>query len=161
MRVAVSVDDSNGLDSVVSPHFGRCPYFVLVDLEGCEVKAVNTVSNPYYGHHQPGQVPGFIHSQGADVMLTGGMGGRAIGFFQQHGIQAATGASSTVRHALEQYLGGELRGAEPCRESLEHGHGEIPAEGEYEQDEVGRLREEAEIVQQQLAEVMERLDRLR
>jgi predicted Fe-Mo cluster-binding NifX family protein len=161
MRVAVSVDDSNGMDSVVSPHFGRCPYFVLVDLEGREVRAVNAISNPYYGHHQPGQVPGFIHSQGADVMLTGGMGGRAIGFFQQHGIQAATGASGTVRHALEQYLGGELRGAEPCRESLEHGHGELPAEGEYEQDEIGRLREEAEIVQQQLAEVMERLDRLR
>ena len=161
MRVAVSVDDSNGLDSVVSPHFGRCPYFVLVDLEEREVRAVNAISNPYYGHHQPGQVPGFIHSQGADVMLTGGMGGRAIGFFQQHGIQAATGASGTVRHALEQYLGGELQGAEPCRESLEHGHGELPTEGEYEQDEVGRLREEAEILQQQLAEVVERLDRLR
>jgi len=161
MRVAVSVDDSNGLDSVVSPHFGRCPYFVLVDLEGREVRAVNAISNPYYGHHQPGQVPGFIHSQGADVMLTGGMGMRAIGFFQQNGIQAATGASGTVRHALEQYLGGELQGAEPCRESLEHGHGELPTEGEYEQDELGRLREEAEILQQQLAEVVERLDRLR
>jgi predicted Fe-Mo cluster-binding NifX family protein len=161
MRVAVSVDDSNGLDSVVSPHFGRCPYFVLVDLEGHEVRAVNAISNPYYGHHQPGQVPGFIHSQGADVMLTGGMGRRAIGFFQQHGIQAATGASGTVHRALEQYLGGELQGAEPCRESLEHGHGELPTEGEYEQDELGRLREEAEILQQQLAEVTERLDRLR
>lgn len=157
MRVAISADDSNGLDSVVSPHFGRCPYFVLVDLEEREVKSVQAISNPYYGHHQPGQVPGFIHDQGATVMLTGGMGRRAITFFQQYGIHAATGAAGTVRLALEQYLGGGLQGAEPCRESLEHSHEEVPAEGEYEQDEVGRLREEAEMLQQQLAEVTERL----
>lgn len=160
MRVAVSVDNNNGLDSVVSPHFGRCPYFVLVDLEGQEVKGVNTITNPYYGHHQPGQVPGFIRSQQADVMLTGGMGGRAIAFFEQYGIQAVTGASGTVRRALEQYLNGELRGAKPCRESIRHGHAEVPVEGEYERDEVGRLQEEVEMLQQQLAEVMERLDRL-
>jgi predicted Fe-Mo cluster-binding NifX family protein len=160
MRIAVSADESNGLDSVVSPHFGRCPYFVLVDLEEREVKAVRAVSNPYYDRHQPGQVPGFIRSQEADVMLTGGMGRRAITFFQQYGIQAATGASGTVRHALEQYMGGGLRGAVPCRESIEHGHEEAPAGGEYEQDEVGRLREDAEMLQQQLDEVMDRLDSL-
>jgi len=160
MRVAVSVDNNNGLDSVVSPHFGRCPYFVLVDLEGQEVKGVNTITNPYYGHHQPGQVPGFIRSQQADVMLTGGMGGRAIAFFEQFGVRAATGAYGTVRNALEQYLSGQLQGAEPCRESVEHGHGDVLATGEYEQDEVGRLREEAEMLQRQLAEVSKRLNRL-
>jgi predicted Fe-Mo cluster-binding NifX family protein len=160
MRIAVSADDNNGLDSVVSPHFGRCPYYILVDLEGQEVRQINTVENPYYGQHQPGQVPGLIHSQGANVMLTGGMGRRAIAFFQQYGIQAVTGASGTVHRALEQYLGGGLQGAGPCRESIKHSHEEIPAEGEYEEDEVGRLREEAEMLQQQLAEVTERLDGL-
>jgi predicted Fe-Mo cluster-binding NifX family protein len=161
MRVAISADDSNGLDSVVSPHFGRCPYFVLVDLEGQEVKAVQAISNPYYGNHQPGQVPGFIHSQGADVMLTGGMGRRAIVFFQEYGIEAATGASGTVRHALEQYLGGALRGAAPCRESVAHEHEDASQDdGAYEKDEVGRLREEVEALQQQLDEAMGRLVRL-
>ena len=160
IRVAVSADDSNGLDSVVSPHFGRCPHYVFVDLEGQKVRQVSTSVNPYYGKHSPGQVPKFIHQQRVDVMLTGGMGGRAIAFFQQYGIQAVTGASGTVRHALEQYLGGQLRGAEPCRDSREHGHGEVSAGGEYERDEVGRLREEAEMLQQQLAEVMERLGKL-
>lgn len=160
MRIAISADDSNGLDSVISPHFGRCPYFVLVDLEEREVTAVEAISNPFYAQHQPGQVPGFVHSHGADVMLTGGMGGRAIAFFQQYGIQPVTGAYGTVRNALEQYLGGSLYGAAPCKESVEHGHGDIPAEGEYEKDEVGRLREEAEMLQQQLSEVSERLDKL-
>lgn len=157
MRVAISADDSNGLDSVVSPHFGRCPYYVLVDLDGREVSQVSAVENPAYGQHRPGQVPGFIKSQGADVMLAGGMGRRAIGFFQQYGIQAVTGATGTVRHALEQYLGGALQRAEPCSVSVEHGHEDIAAD-EYEEDEAGRLREEVEMLQQQLAEVMRRLD---
>jgi predicted Fe-Mo cluster-binding NifX family protein len=106
-------------------------------------------------------VPGFIHSQGVNVMLTGGMGRRAIAFFEQLGIEAVSGAAGTVRRALELYLGGQLRGVQPCRESIEHDHGEVPVAEEYEQDEVGHLREEAAMLQQQLEEVMARLDRLK
>jgi predicted Fe-Mo cluster-binding NifX family protein len=161
-RVAVSADDSNGLESVVSPHFGRCPFYVLVDLDGLEVKQVGATENPYFGDHVPGAVPGFIRDQGVDVMLTGGMGRRAIGFFTQYGIEAVTGASGTVRRALEQYLGGGLQGAEPCRESIGHASGseDIDSVGdhlEYEADEVGRLREEAKLLQEQLGQVMARL----
>ena len=121
MRIAISADDQRGLDSLVSPHFGRCPYYVLVDVDGREIKGVQTVANPFYGHHEPGRVPAFIRDQGANVMLTGGMGGRAVGFFEQYGIEPVTGATGTVRHALEAYLSGTLRGAAPCHESAEHG----------------------------------------
>ncbi len=123
MRIAISVETNNALDSLVAHHFGRCPFFAIVDLEGRDVKDVKVLDNPFYGAHQPGQVPGFIHQQGVDVMLSGGMGGRAIQFFEEYGIQTATGASGTVREALERYLGGELTGAAPCAESVEHGHG--------------------------------------
>ncbi len=162
MRIAISADDGRGLDSVVSPHFGRCPYFILVDMEGNAIKQVRAINNPFYGNHQPGQVPGFISQQGADVMLTGGMGRRAIGFFEQYNIQAVTGASGTVRYALEQYLGGKLQGAAPCRESIEHAHQDehAPAPGEYEQDEAGRLREEIEMMRKQLDEATRRLNEL-
>jgi predicted Fe-Mo cluster-binding NifX family protein len=165
MRIAVSADDKNGLDSVVSPHFGRCPHFVLVDLDDHDVKEVREVDNPYYGHHQPGQVPALIHSLGANVMLTGGMGGRAIMFFQQFGIEGVTGAYGTVRHSVERYLGGQLKGAAPCRESEEHGHGDSVSskslgEGEYEKDELGRLKEEADMLRQQLEQVEGKLSRM-
>lgn len=160
MRIAISADDNRGLDSVISPHFGRCPYYVLVDLEDRQVRQVSAVENPYYGQHAPGVVPEFIHHQGADVMVTGGMGRRAIAFFQQYSIEPVTGAAGTVRHALEQYLNGALQGAAPCRESVAHGHGEAAGESEYEKDEAGRLREEIEMLRQQLNGAMERLDRL-
>jgi predicted Fe-Mo cluster-binding NifX family protein len=158
MRIAISADNSNGLDSVVSPHFGRCPYFVLVDMDEQAVKTVNAVENPYYSSHQPGQVPAFINSHGANVMLTGGMGRRAIMFFEQFGIQPVTGAAGSVRQSLERYLGGTLQGAAPCRESVQHAHEHD--DGAYEKDEIGRLQEEAEMLRRQLEEVSTRLDRL-
>ncbi|MGQ9681480.1 MAG: NifB/NifX family molybdenum-iron cluster-binding protein [Anaerolineae bacterium] len=161
MRLAISADDPRGLESAVSPHFGRCPYFVIVDIQDRAIQTVRALANPYYDAHQPGQVPSFIHEQGADVMVTGGMGARAIGFFQEYGIEPVTGAYGTVQMAVQRYLAGELQGAGPCRESVEHGHGEAPAAGTYEKDEVGRLREEAEALQQQLDEVTQRLRRLR
>jgi predicted Fe-Mo cluster-binding NifX family protein len=172
IRVAVSADDGSGLDSVVSPHFGRCPYFIVIDLEGCEVQQVTAVANPYFSHHQPGQVPRFIRERDADVMLTGGMGRRAIGLFEQYGIQAVTGASGTVLRSLEQYLGGALQGAQPCRESMQHAHGHEgvaphpgasqtgSADAAFEEDEAGRLREEVEMLQAQIDEAMSRLKAL-
>lgn len=167
MRIAVSADDARGLESVVSPHFGRCPHFVLVDVEGQEVSSTDVVENPFYGSHQPGQVPGFISQYDVDVMLTGGMGRRAVAFFEQFGIEAVTGASGSVRHSLQRYLGGALEGAQPCRESMEHAGIEegVTDEGasddlEVEEDEIGRLREETEMLQGQLAQVTERLQAL-
>ena len=123
MRIAISVEVNNGLDSIVAHHFGRCPYFALVDMEGNELQMIEVIDNPYYAGHQVGEVPKFINEQKADVMLSGGMGGRAIRFFGEFGINVATGATGTVHAALRNYLAGDLRGAAPCAESVTHGHG--------------------------------------
>jgi len=50
-------------------------------MENGEVTSVRGVANPLAQAHQPGQIPGFIRQQKADVILSGGMGGRAIEFF--------------------------------------------------------------------------------
>jgi predicted Fe-Mo cluster-binding NifX family protein len=123
MKIAVTAENNNGLDSVVAQHFGHAPFFILVDVENGEVTTTQGVANPFVNGHAPGQVPGFIKEQSANVMLSGGMGGRAIQFFEQVGIQAATGASGTVRQSLENYFGGKLTEAAPCDESVAHGHG--------------------------------------
>ena len=123
MRIAISLETNNNFESIVAHHFGRCPYFALVDMEGDEVQVIEVIDNPYFAGHQVGEIPSFIHDQKADVMLSGGMGGRAIYYFEQFGIKAATGASGTVRDTLENYIGGGLRVAAPCAESVAHGHG--------------------------------------
>jgi predicted Fe-Mo cluster-binding NifX family protein len=166
LRIAFSTEDERGLGSMVSHHFGRCPYYVLVDMKGSEPGGVIAVENPFYGNHQPGQVPRFIRSQGADVIITGGMGRRALGFFQEEDIEPVTGARGTVSEALNDYLGGRLSGAAPCRDSSRHAHDhhhhhheplEESALGE--EDEVGRLRKKVETLERQLKEALGRSDR--
>lgn len=164
MRIALSTDDNHGLDAVLSYHFGRCPYYTFVDVEGTDIRDARSVPNPFYGSHgNPGEVPSFIKSNGAQVIIAGGMGARAIGFFKQFGIQAVTGISGRVREVLEEYINGKLSEAAPCNESRDHGvtsQGSILPPGQFEGDEVSRLKEEMMALRRQLAESQERLDKL-
>jgi predicted Fe-Mo cluster-binding NifX family protein len=132
MRIAVSTETNAGLDAPVAGHFGRCPFFTLVDLETDQIRSVQVVPNPYFPAHEPGQVPQFIQSQGANAMLTGGMGDRAAAFFEQYGIRPVTGATGTVRQALDSFQRGELGGWAPCDESVAHGHAHDHGHGQDE-----------------------------
>ena len=123
MRIAVSADTNQGLESQVAHHFGRCPFFALVEVEDNKIQSSSVIDNPFFAGHEPGQVPGFINEQKADVMLSGGMGGRAIQFFSQFGIEPATGATGTVENAVNCFLEGKIEGASSCAESEAHGHG--------------------------------------
>lgn len=120
MRIAVSAETDAGLDSRTNHHFGRCAYYAFVDVDGHEIESVQIIPNPFAQSHQPGMVPQFIRQQGADVMLSGGMGYRAIGFFEQLGVQVATGASGSVGESVQRFLDGELSEAAPCSDSVAH-----------------------------------------
>lgn len=114
MRLAFASEDRLGLEGEVSMHFGRCPYYTFLEVEKGQVKDMQIIDNPYYGNHVPGKVPEFIHSQKAEVMIAGGMGPRAIQFFDDYGIEAVTGAFGKIKDVLEAYLQGNLRGAGAC-----------------------------------------------
>ncbi len=151
MKIVVSSDGNRNLDSLVSHHFGRCPYFCIVDLDGDDIINVESVKNPYFDSHSIGQVPSFIKSLGAGVMLAGGMGRRAISIFEDFGIGCSTGAAGTIKNAVDSYLKGVLTEAAPCAESIEH------ANNGYENEPAGRLREEAEALLKKLDEIIVRL----
>ena len=114
MRIAFASEDKMGLNGEVSAHFGRCPYYTFLEVEDGKVEKWEVLDNPYHGNHVPGKVPEFIHSCKADVMIAGGMGPRAIDFFDGFGIEAVTGAFGKIEDALHAYLSGELRGAGGC-----------------------------------------------
>ena len=103
-RLAVSSLDDTGMDAKVSAHFGRCAAFTLVELEDGKVQKHEVVANPFAAQHGPGQVPAFLSEIGANVVLSGGMGFRAIEFFGQYGVQASTGHGGTVREAVAAYV---------------------------------------------------------
>jgi predicted Fe-Mo cluster-binding NifX family protein len=97
---------------------------LIVDAEGGEVKKTDIVDNPYFNNHIPGKVPQFIKEQGAQVMIAGGMGPRAIDMFSNFGIEVVTGAIGNTGNVLQAYLRGEISGVEPCKHDHpgEHDH---------------------------------------
>ena len=121
-RIAFSSEDNMGLEGQMSGHFGRCPYFTLVDVEDGKIQNVTVVENPFYNNHQPGQVPAFIHSQKVDVMIAGGMGPMAINLFNSNGIEVVTGYMGTIQNVLDAYLRGEAKGASGCADHEDHDH---------------------------------------
>jgi len=121
-RIALACEDNQGLSGQISQHFGRCPYYLIVDVEGDEIKRTDSVDNPYYNNHVPGMVPQFINEQGANVMIAGGMGPRAIDMFTNLGIEVVTGAIGNVGNVLQAYLRGEISGVGPCSHDYPGGH---------------------------------------
>jgi predicted Fe-Mo cluster-binding NifX family protein len=114
-KIALACENNEGLNGQISQHFGRCPSYIIVDVEGEEIKKADVISNPYYDNHVPGMVPKFISEQGVNVMIAGGMGPRAIDMFSNFGIEVVTGAIGNAGNVLKAYLQGEISGVEPCK----------------------------------------------
>jgi len=121
-RIALATEDNQGLNGQISQHFGRCPYYLIVDVEGLEIGKTESVNNPYYNSHAPGMVPQFINEQRVNVMIAGGMGPRAIDMFTSLGIETVSGATGNAGNVLQAYLKGEITGVEPCQHDHPGGH---------------------------------------
>ena len=106
MKIAFASEEDKGLESMMAHHFGRCPYYVI--FEGKQ--------NPFYSSHEPGQVPQFIAEEKSNVIIAGGMGPKAIDWFERLGVQPVTGVSGKIKDVLDEYLSGKLLSAEPCDE---------------------------------------------
>ena len=122
-------ETEDGLDAPVSEHFGHCPFFAFVELQGASIAGVEVEQNPHHAAHRPGSVPAFIHDRNAEVMISGRMGRRAKVFFEGYAIRTAMGASGTVREAIEGFLRGDLPETVECGGHGQGGHGQHHGHG--------------------------------
>jgi predicted Fe-Mo cluster-binding NifX family protein len=105
LKIAVTAAGAT-LDSAVDPQFGRCPYFVVIDLKTGSFEALK---NTYTQGRQAGvQSARMIASKGAKVLLTGKCGPSALRALSAERIEVVSGCSGTVREVLEQYKAGKL-----------------------------------------------------
>ena len=104
MRICFTADEKRGLESILSYHFGHCPYFIIVDVEGNVVKSVESIENPMAENHDPGELPAFLKEKNVDVIISGGMGPKAQDFFKEYGIKPITGAYGVLQDVLEEFL---------------------------------------------------------
>jgi predicted Fe-Mo cluster-binding NifX family protein len=71
-----------------------------------------------------GYPPEIIAQTGAEVMLCGGLGRRAIAMFEELGIMVYVGASGTIKNAIQMYENGKLQAATDENACAGHGHGD-------------------------------------
>lgn len=96
-------------------HFGHCEQFALVDADATTKKITGqTMLTP--PPHEPGVLPKWLHEQGANVIIAGGMGSRAQTLFAENGIKVVVGAPADAPEQLvTQFLEGKLvSGANVC-----------------------------------------------
>ncbi|MDY0293906.1 MAG: NifB/NifX family molybdenum-iron cluster-binding protein [Candidatus Methanomethylophilaceae archaeon] len=113
MKIAIACEGEN-----VSEHFGHCGTYRIYNVEDGRVTDYRIIRNP---GHRPGFLPVFLKEEGADVVISGGMGESAIILFENQGMDVVVGASGDAGKAALAYLEGVLRttGA-VCREHLHH-----------------------------------------
>ncbi len=93
---------------IVSPHYGHCEQFALIDVDekGKKVIKKELVPSP---EHEPGLLPRWLAQQGVAFVIAGGMGSRAQDLFQQNRIGVIVGAMETdPEKAVLNHLSGQL-----------------------------------------------------
>ena len=114
-RFAISTDGDH-----VSPHFGRCTSYTIIDLEDGKVLAREVINNP---GHEPNFLPQYLHKGGVNAIVAGGMGPRAQNLFREVGIDVYLGAEGTIDNVVLQLQKGTLvAGESSCNH--EHGSGD-------------------------------------
>jgi len=119
-RIVVPTEDQTGLNAQLAQHFGRAPYFAIVDFDdNGKVSNVKTVANT--GEHAGGV--GFTHDHitqlKPNAVIAYGMGPRGIMSFQSAGIAVLKANANTVNEVVAAYKEGKLQ---ELTEGCEHAH---------------------------------------
>ena len=171
MKIAVS-SQGDTLDAAASPVFGRCPTYLFVEPETMEFEAV-----PNPAMNQAGgagiQAAQFVVNQGAGAVLSGNLGPNAYDVLQAAGVPGFLVSEGTVRQAVDAYKAGQLQamgGPNVSAHAGMRGGGRgmgrgrrmaaPPQPAEDKQEELAELRETLKGLRQQLAETMEKIEKL-
>ncbi|HOO77495.1 MAG TPA: NifB/NifX family molybdenum-iron cluster-binding protein [bacterium] len=104
MKIAIPTADGR-----LCLHFGHCRAFALaeVDPEKGTVSEIEYLTPP---EHEPGVLPRWLHEQGVETVLAGGMGRTAQMLLSRQGIEVVVGApSDEPEDLIRAYLAGSLQ----------------------------------------------------
>ena len=104
----------------LTTHFGHCQQFAILDVENKEIVKKDFLTPP---PHEPGVLPQWLHELGANVIIAGGMGQRAVMLFNQAGIEVITGAPAADPAILVMdYLNNSLEAGDNACDSDHEDH---------------------------------------
>ena len=116
MKIAIATDNGQ-----VSEHFGRCPEFTIVEIKENKIIEKKTIQNP---GHRTGFLPKYLKSENVEVVITGGAGFRAKGFFDELGIKLISGISGKIDDVIQEFISKDLKDKENiCEPGAGKGYG--------------------------------------
>lgn len=117
MKIAIATENN-----CVSGHFGGSKYFTFVEIDDTtSTKKVISKTLVEAPPHETGSFPNFIKSQGADLIIVGGMGLRAQQMLTAFNIKVYAGIAGTIDDTIQQFIAGTLQ---PGESFCNHHHGE-------------------------------------
>jgi predicted Fe-Mo cluster-binding NifX family protein len=109
MKIAVSCSEPS-LDSDVNPMFGRCRYFLIIQLEDGEIRSFEAIENT--AASQTGgaglSAARMVAEKEVKAVITGNMGPRAFEVMSQFGIDVFS-AGGPVKQSVTDFLGNRLK----------------------------------------------------
>jgi predicted Fe-Mo cluster-binding NifX family protein len=127
MKVAISAT-APSLDAEVDPRFGRCSYFVVIDPETMEFEALEN-SNAMAAGGAGITTAQMVANKGVQLILTGNCGPNAYQTLSAAGVQVITGVVGRIRDAVEAYKAGKLQGGAQPNVAAHFGMGATPGMG--------------------------------
>lgn len=100
MKFALALNDNQ-----ISPHFGHCEKFLMVDAEDGKEISRKEIENP---GHRPGFLPKFLAEKGVECLIAGGIGGRAVSLFSNLGINVIPGVQGAADTIVNAFLSNKL-----------------------------------------------------
>ena len=111
-------------DEKLCGHFGHCEYFTFVEINP-ETKEIISIEKKVPEEGISCQSASWIATQGANIILAGGMGGRPMAIFAQNGVKVIAGCPELeIETVVNQFLNDSLTtGENSCGGEHHHCHG--------------------------------------
>lgn len=109
-RLVIPVTEEKGLDSGLSQHFGRAPFYSIIDLDdNGKIIGKDTIANTSEHFGGVGLPPDRIMQLKPKALVTYGLGSRALEMFQEGGVAVLRTEASTVKGVIDAYNNNELQ----------------------------------------------------
>lgn len=121
MMVKVILPVSGEKGEALSDHFGRAPFFAWYEVESGKVLESGIVPNTSDHFGGSGHPPSKIISLGAEVVISMGMGMKAINLFQEAKVAVLRAESNGSENAIKAFIANSLPElTEGCLHSHDH-----------------------------------------
>ncbi len=108
MKIAIS-STGKTLESEIDARFGRCSYFLIIEIENKEIKNVKAIENTAKAQMGGAGITAgeIVANEKVDAIITSNLGPRAFSVFKQFGIKVYSGQGK-IKDVVQDFIDDKL-----------------------------------------------------